>query len=101
MVGSAERKGEGSSSMETTEDLRKWAILRVGFPPVGDNMSSSLSSKMASSGSTILGVSRSFLSFLSVRTNSEEDKILVGSIFYIYYILYINYFLFCSIHVLA
>ena len=101
MVGSAERKGEGSSSMETTEGFRKWAILSVGFPPVGDNMSSSLSSKMASSGSTILGVSRSFLSFLSVRTNSKEDKILVSSIFYIYYILYINYFLFCSIHVLA
>ena len=60
MVGSAERKGEGSSSMEDTEGLRKCAILRVGLPPVGDTMSSSLSSKMAYIGSTILGVSRFF-----------------------------------------
>ncbi|GMY20108.1 hypothetical protein FCV25MIE_15347, partial [Fagus crenata] len=49
-------KSEGSPSLEVKEVLRKWAILRVGFPPADDTMSSSLS-RMTSFGSTILGVS--------------------------------------------
>lgn len=33
--------------------VRKWAILRVGFPPVDETMSSSLISTMVSDGSSI------------------------------------------------
>lgn len=40
-----------------TNGLRKWAILKVGFPPQGEIISSSLSSKMVSNGSTIFWVS--------------------------------------------
>ena len=43
--------------MEVTKGFRKWAILRVGFPPNGDTMCFSLSSKMvpSSGGSAIHG----------------------------------------------
>ena len=43
--------------MEVTEGFRNWAILRVGFPPNGDTMCSSLSSKTvpSSGGSAIDG----------------------------------------------
>lgn len=45
--------------MEVTEGLRKWAVLGDGFlSPVGETMSSSLSSKMVSGGSSIVGGSR-------------------------------------------
>lgn len=43
--------------MEVVEGLRKWAILRVGLPPVGDTINSLLSSRMASGDSAIVAVS--------------------------------------------
>lgn len=43
--------------MEVVEGLRKWAILRVGLPPVGDTINSFLSSRMASGDSAIIAVS--------------------------------------------
>ena len=36
--------------------LRKWAVLRVGIPPVTETMSSSLSSKMESSGDSVSAI---------------------------------------------
>ena len=48
MVGLEDKEREGTALMESTVGLRKWAVLEVGIPPVGDTIISSLSSWMVS-----------------------------------------------------
>lgn len=43
-----ERGGEGRYLMELRVGVRKWAVLRVGFPPVGETIGASRSSIRAS-----------------------------------------------------
>ncbi|CAL5387697.1 unnamed protein product [Camellia sinensis] len=49
MVGLEDKEREGTTLMESTVGLRKWVVLEVGIPPVGETISSSLSSWMVSS----------------------------------------------------
>ncbi|KAI7988846.1 Glutathione gamma-glutamylcysteinyltransferase 1 [Camellia lanceoleosa] len=49
IVGLEDKERQGTALMESTVGLRKWPVLEVGIPPVGETISSSLSSWMVSS----------------------------------------------------